>query len=139
MSRDVNFACRINPAAQSRSLGVNVCANCCRMVDSVPKWQLSLYNTVRPSDDCRSDKGQNLAEECNCPPALGSNGPGVGGWAMVSGNPQVEGFIGIASPILLLVCWTGTLKEKVLLLLQTQPERTYNSHYGNGVLAMFTF
>ena len=36
-----------------------------------------------------------------CPLALGSDGPGVGGWAMVSGNPQVEGFIGIASPILL--------------------------------------
>ena len=77
MLRDVNFACRINPAAQSGSLGFNVCANCCRMVDSVPRWQLSLYNTVRPSDDCRSDKGQNLVEECNCPPALGSNGPKI--------------------------------------------------------------
>ena len=29
------------------------------------------------------------------------------------------------------------MKEKVLLLLQTEPECNYNSHYGNGVLAMF--
>ena len=45
--------------------------------------------------------GQNLKALHPAPPALGSDGPGVGGWAMVSGNPQVEGFIGIASPILL--------------------------------------
>ena len=52
MSRDVNFASRIHPSAQS-DIGeqqwvtgfhneLSLCVKCCRMVDSVPRWQLSL-------------------------------------------------------------------------------------------------
>ena len=50
MSRDVNFACWIHPAAQSDigeqqctgSLGFIVCVKCYSMDDSVPRWQLCL-------------------------------------------------------------------------------------------------
>ena len=49
MSRDVNFAKRIHPAVQS-DIGEQqwvtgfhcVCVKCYRMVDSVPRWRLSL-------------------------------------------------------------------------------------------------
>ena len=44
-------------------MGFIVYVKCCRMVDSVPRWQLHIYmgpiyilaNTVRLSLDCRSD------------------------------------------------------------------------------------
>ena len=64
MLRDVNFACRIHPAAQS-DIGeqqwvtgfnneLSLCVKCCRMDDSVPRWQLSLSGSiVRPSVDRR--------------------------------------------------------------------------------------
>ena len=57
MLRDVNFACRIHPAAQS-DIGeqqwvmgfhnkLSLCMKCCRMVDSVPRWQLSLSGPIQ--------------------------------------------------------------------------------------------
>ena len=57
VSRDVNFACRIHPAAQS-DIGkqqwvtgfhneLSLCVKCCRMVDSVPRWQLSLSGPIQ--------------------------------------------------------------------------------------------
>ena len=57
MLRDVNFACRIHPAAQS-DIGeqqwvtgfhneLSLCVKCCRMVDSVPRWQLSLSGPIQ--------------------------------------------------------------------------------------------
>ena len=48
MLRNVNFACKIYPAAQNDIgkqqwvTGFIVCVKCCRMVDSVARWQLSL-------------------------------------------------------------------------------------------------
>ena len=52
MSRDVNFACTIHPEAQS-DIGkqqwvtwfhneLSLCVKYCKIVDSVPRWQLSL-------------------------------------------------------------------------------------------------
>ena len=57
MLNDVNFACRIHPAAQS-DIGeqqwvtgfhneLSLCVKCCRIVDSVPRWQLSLSRSIQ--------------------------------------------------------------------------------------------
>jgi hypothetical protein len=55
--RDVNFACRRHPAAQSDICEqqwvtgfhneLSLCVKCCRMVDSVPRWRLSLSRPIQ--------------------------------------------------------------------------------------------
>ena len=56
MLRDVNFACRIHPVAQSDIRKqqwvtgfhneLSLCVKCCWMVDSVPRRQLSLSGPI---------------------------------------------------------------------------------------------
>ena len=57
MLRDVNFTYRIHPAVKSDTgeqkwvtgfhNELSLCVKCCRMVDSVPRWQLSVPRSIQ--------------------------------------------------------------------------------------------
>ena len=57
MLSNVNFAFRIHPAVQSDIIEqqwvtwfhneLSLCVKCCRMVDGIPRWQLSLSRPIQ--------------------------------------------------------------------------------------------